>query len=165
MTGTWLILLRLICILQFVLAAFYSFSSLSTLILNGKFFNIFQVLAFGLVGCLPALALFIMGNNYPDKAIVGRLKKNFNRLFLINILLISFLAGAVIYDYRQLRSFSDIMGKSVFSMQFGFFTALIISAAMLVFHLLILYGLYWLRVRIYNNFLDKKFEFENEEAA
>jgi len=100
----------------------------------------------------------VLGYNYPDKIIEGRSKKNFNRIFLINILLISYLLAYVIRDFRS--GMDNVNDKGFFIF---YLFSLIGSLSMLVFHLCILYSLFWLRKQITINASYKDFEFENQD--
>ena len=119
MTRFWLIMLRIICIIQILIAISKCFVSLVGLI-GGEFVFLLQAIAFALVAALPVFTFIISNNNFPDKPIEGKLKKNFNRLFLTNVLLISFLFGFIFKDYNQAMSLSDKVGKplSVFFIDF-----------------------------------------------
>jgi hypothetical protein len=155
MTRFWLIILRIICIIQILIAISKCFVSLVGLI-GGQFVFLLQAIAFALIAALPVFTFIISNNIFPDKPIEGKLKKNFNRLFLINVLLTSFLFGFVFKDYKQAMSLSDQVGH----LYFVFFIDLSISIATLLFHFSILYGLYWLRSHINNNASSKQFDFE-----
>jgi len=158
MTRFWLIMLRIICIIQILIAISKCFVSLVGLI-GGQFVFLLQAIAFALIAALPVFTFIISNNNFPDKPIEGKLKKNFNRLFLINVLLTSFLFGFIFKDYKQAMSLSDQVGH----LYFIFFIDLSISIAMLLFHFSILYGLYWLRSHINNNTSSNQFDFEMQD--
>ena len=159
MTRFWLIMLRIICIIQILIAISKCFVSLVGLI-GGQFVFLLQAIAFALIAALPVFTFIISNNNFPDKPIEGKLKKNFNRLFLINVLLTSFLFGFIFKDYKQAMSLSDQVGH----LYFIFFIDLSISIAMLLFHFSILYGLYWLRSHINNAVGSRQFDFEDENV-
>ena len=159
MTRFWLIILRIICIIQILIAISKCFVSLVGLI-GGQFVFLLQAIAFALIAALPVFTFIISNNNFPDKPIEGKLKKNFNRLFLINVLLTSFLFGFIFKDYKQAMSLSDQVGH----LYFIFFIDLSISIAMLLFHFSILYGLYWLRSHINNNANSRQFDFEDKNV-
>jgi hypothetical protein len=113
---------------------------------------------------LPIRVFIVLSNNYPDKPLQPKEKKNFNRVFLVNVLLISFLLAFVIYDYREAVRLSKIFvigapRPSRFEYYYDFFTSL----SMLVIHLCILYSLFWLRKQININVNNKQFDFEMEE--
>jgi len=159
MTRFWLIMLRIICIIQILIAISKCFISFVGLI-GGQFVFLLQAIAFALIAALAVFTFVISNNNFPDKPIEGKLKKNFNRLFLINVFLISLLFGFVFKDYKQAMSLSDEVGH----LYFIFFIDLSISLVMLLFHFSILYGLYWLRSQINNNTSSsKQFDFEKQD--
>ena len=161
MTFFWLVILRIVCIVQLIAATFQSLMSLIGLIQDGALVFLFQSAAFALIAALPVQVFQIFNNNYPDKPIEGRQKRNFNRLFLINFLLLALLFGFVFYDFQMLymsgeRDFiGGFSSKSLFD--------LILSCIMLVFQLVILYGLFWLRSTISANVNRKQFDFEMKD--
>ena len=162
MTRFWLIMLRIICIIQILIAIFLCFSSLFDLLMGEGFSSLLQAIAFGFIAALPVLTFTIYNKNYPDKIIEGRQKKYFNRIFLINFLLIAFLFGYIFRDYREAVFQSTSLGLD--SVPFIFFIPFIISCVILIFHFSILYGLYWLRRHINNNTSRKQFDFEEESV-
>lgn len=160
MTRFWLIILRIICILQALIAIFSCFSSLFGLLTGGGFMSLLQAIAFGFIAALPILTFIVYNNNYPDKLIEGRQKKYFNRIFLINFLLIAMLFGYIFRDYEDAMMISSLPGFK--SGSYLFFIPFIVSCIVLIFHFCILYGLYWLRRHINNNVSSKQFDFEEE---
>jgi len=162
MTRFWLIMLRVICIIQALITIVRCFTSLPGLLIGGGFMLLLQGIAFGFIAALAILAFTIYNNNYPDKPIEGRQKKYFNRIFLINFLLIAFLFGFVFRDYGdaslQSRSFNSVSDPLIFFIPF------IVSCGILTFHFSILYGLFWLRRHINNNVSRKLFDFEEENV-
>jgi cytochrome bd-type quinol oxidase subunit 2 len=163
MTRFWLIMLRIICIIQALIAIVQCFTSLFGLLTGGGFMSLLQAIAFGFIAALPILTFTIYNNNYPDKLIEGRQKKNFNRIFLINFLLIAFLFGFVFRDYRDAIFQSRSLGLRSGS-YLVFFIPFIISCCTLIFQFSVLYGLYWLRQQINNNLSSKQFDFEEENV-
>ena len=117
-----------------------------------------HAIAFAIIAALPVRVFMVLGTNYPDKVIEGRSKKNFNRIFLINILLISYLLAYVIRDFRS--GMDNVNDKGFFIF---YLFSLIGSLSMLVIHLCILYSLFWLRKQITINASYKDFEFENQD--
>jgi len=155
----WLIILRIISGIQLLVAIFKGFSSLTSLLTDWEFIYFFQAVAFALIAALPVQVFIILANNYPNKIIDGKQKKNFNRIFLVNFLLIAFLFGLVFNSYKQ---------ETTLVAQTGlihplFFVNLYISIAMLVFHFIILFGLFWLRSHIYHNVMQNQFDFETQD--
>ena len=162
MTRFWLIMLRIICILQTLIAIVRCLTSLFGLLMGGGFMLLLQAIAFGFIAALSILTIAIYNNNYPDKPVDGRQKKYFNRIFLINFLLIAFLFGFVFRDYQDAILQSGSMDSV--SEPLVFFIPFIISWCILIFHFSILYGLYWLRRQIHNNVSHKQFDFEEENV-
>jgi cytochrome bd-type quinol oxidase subunit 2 len=160
MTRFWLIILRIVCIVQILIAIFLCLSSFTGLLMDGGIMLLLQTIAFGFIAALPIFTFTIYNINYPDKIIEGRQKKNFNRIFLINFLLIAFLFGLVFRDYREAIFYSSLPGFRT-RPYFVFFLPFTISCLILVFHFSILYGLYWLRRHINNNVNGKQFDFED----
>ncbi|HEV8269802.1 MAG TPA: hypothetical protein VGQ04_00780 [Chitinophagaceae bacterium] len=163
MTRFWLIMLRIICIIQTLIAIVQCFTSLFGLLTGGGFMLLLQAIAFGFIATLPILTFTIYNKNYPDRRIEGSQKNYFNRIFLINFLLIAFLFGFVFRDYRDaiLQSKTFGLGSGAYLV---FFIPFIISCCLLIFHFSILYGLYWLRREINNNTSSKQFDFEDENV-
>ena len=162
----WLIILRLICIVQIIAAVYRGFISLMGLIQDGHFIYLLQAIAFAIITALPVQVFIILGNNYPDKPIEGKQKRTFNRLFLINVLLISFLFGFVFYDYQEVF-FIPAAPNNVFSVgglyQPVSYFDLILSITMLILHLSVLFGLFWLRTTINVNVNTRQFDFETDD--
>ena len=75
MTRFWLIMLRIICIIQTLIAIVQCFTSLFGLLMGGGFMLLLQAIAFGFIAALPILTFTIYNNNYPDKLIEGKQKK------------------------------------------------------------------------------------------
>ena len=163
MTRFWLIMLRIICILQTLIAIVRCLTSLFGLLMGGGFMLLLQAIAFGFIAALSILTIAIYNNNYPDKPVDGRQKKYFNRIFLINFLLIAFLFGFVFRDYRDGILQSRTLGVGS-GFDLVFFIPFIISCCTLIFHFSILYGLYWLRRQINNTISSKQFDFEDENV-
>ena len=159
----WLILLRIICIMQLILAVFQCFSSLIGF-LSGQFVFLFQAIAFGLITLLPILTILLIGNNFPDKIIAGKQRQNFNRIFLTNFLLIAFLFGFFFKDFRHVQAIAKVAATSFYKLHISFLGGLLISSIMLLFHFFILYGLYWLRSHINYNAGRKQFDFETQNG-
>ena len=167
MTRFWLIILRIICIIQILIAVFQCLSSFTGLVLKGEFIFLLQSIAFAFIAILPLMTFNISNNYFPDKIIEGRPKKNFNRIFLINFLLISFLFGFVFQDFKDYRNsikisqiFSD---AAIYRPRVSYLISFIISCAMLIFHFSVLYGHYWMRRYINNNANRKQFDFEMQD--
>ena len=155
-------LFKFVCFVQMLATVYFTITSLISLFQSGDIYYLFETMAFGLMSALSILALNILSSNYPDKAIVGRQKRIFNWLFLLNFLLIAFLFGLFFAEYGQLKSFSRLFGRSIFILPVRLLLPLIAVVTLLIFQFVILYGLYELRRLLFKNFfVNKKFEFES----
>jgi hypothetical protein len=161
MTKFWLIILRIICIIQLIIASFECILSFIGLFTDGDLIYILQTTAFAFIAALPVFTFNIINNNFPDKFIAGKQKRNFNRIFLVNFLLITFLFGFIFRDYRQAKVTADLASISVFKLPGFFLFGFLISVIMLVFHFILLFGLFWLRSHINFNAGNKQFDFES----
>ena len=154
-----LILLRVICIIQLILAVIHCFLSFFGL-LSGQIIFLFQAIAFGLIALLPIFTTILIGTNFPDKIIAGRQRKKFNRIFIVNFLLIAFLFGFFFKDLRDAQALAKALETPLYKMDIFFTGGLLVSFIMLVLHFCILYGLYWLRRHINSNATRSQFDFE-----
>ena len=160
MTRVWLIILRVICAIQLVITIYTSFFLLTVLATGGGFTYFLQAVAFAFIAALPVRVFLVLRNNYPDNVIEGKEKRNFNRVFLINVLLITFLLGFVIRDYREAVRLSKILTVGAPPSRLTYYYDFITSLSMLIIHLCILYALFWLRKQINLNVNNKQFDFE-----
>jgi len=151
---------RLICIVQLLAAAACGLETLFYFFLHISVRNIAGIFLFGATMLLCILGINIVNNNYPEEPVQGKQKKIFNRLFLLNFILLTFLFGFIIAEIRSLDQFAINIGKSFFEIPVSLFLSLSVYWLMLIFQLIILYGLYRLRLELYSNFMKRKFEFE-----
>jgi hypothetical protein len=157
----WLIILRVVCAIQLVITIYTSFFLFTVLVTDGGFTYFLQGIAFAFIAALPVRVFIVLGNNYPDKAIEGKARKNFNRVFLINVLLITFLLAFVIRDYREAVRLSNVLSVGAAPpSRLSYYYDFITSLSMLIIHLCILYSLFWLRKQINLNVNKKQFDFE-----
>jgi len=155
-------LYRLICLLQMLATTFFTFTSLISLFNTGRLYYFWETIFFVLMAALSIFALNLVNTNYPDKPVAGKQKTVFNWLFLINFFLLAFLFGLFFAEYRSLGLLRSITGGSLFSVPFRFLVPLLINSVVLIFQLLIIYGLFNLRRELYRNFfVNKQFEFED----
>lgn len=153
-------LFRVVCILQMITAVFIAITSLIGFFENPLFSNFARMLLFLLIISLAILAVNILNTNYPDTPVAGRQKRSFNILFLLNFLFLAFLFGFIIAEFRVMKQISVLTGISFFRLPFSLYISLAVYVVVLIFQLVILYGLYLLRRELYMNFMKKKFEFE-----
>ena len=153
-------LFRAICIVQMIAAAVNVLDILFTFFRYASWSGLIGLSLFTAILLLTIVAVNLVNNNYPDNPVEGRQKKSFNRLFLINFLFLAFLFGFIIAEFGSLNKLSISLSVDFYSLPPGIFLMLFVYAAMLVLQLLILYGLYKLRLELYANFMKRKFEFE-----
>jgi len=153
---------RIICIVQILAASANLLEALASFFLHMSFGGIAGLLLFTAVMLLCILGINLVNNNYPEEPVQDKQKKVFNRLFLLNFLFLSFLFGFIFREYRELNDFSLSTGKDFFDLPFSLFLMPIVYVWILIFQLVILYGLYRLRLELYANFMKRKFEFENK---
>ena len=153
-------LFRLACILQMIAAGFKALEALLNFFQHISFGSIVAVLLFSSIFMLTILAINLLNNNYPDNPVEGRQKKIFNRLFLLNFVLLTFLFGFIISEIREIKQLATVADKNFFAFSPGIFVTLALYSVMLILQLVVLFGLYKLRVELYDNFMNRKFEFE-----
>jgi hypothetical protein len=152
-------LFRLVCVLQILLVVGIGGYSFIMIFLSvSRFYYFFNAIAFVIMMLLANLGLSVLTNNYPDVPIVDAQKSRFNWLFLLNFLLISFSSAHIVAEYRTLNEISVF--SEITRLPIKLFGPLILYLFIFVFHLIILYGLFFLRREIYANYLRKEFEFE-----
>lgn len=154
---------RFICVLQMIISSTAEIMALIRFFQEPGFYTVIVVVLFLLVFMFTILAVNILGNNYPDTPITGRQKNNFNRLFLLNFLFLTFLFGIIFAEWRDLRVIADLTGKSVLSLPSRFYLYLGGNLLILIFQFIMFYGLYHLRRELYVNFMKKKFDFEKSQ--
>ena len=157
-------LFRLICVLQILLTL--SESGISTIwmfISTNPVYNFFNAAAFIVMLLLANLGLNIINKNYPNEPIVDVQKSRFNWLFLINFMLLSFSSGHLIAEYRTISKLY-FFTNSIRNLPYSVILAFLMYLLIFIFHIIILYGLFFLRRLIYYNYLQKEFEFEKTAA-
>ena len=166
MKGVWPILLGTLCFAQLMLVMYqitffvprpFDLSKIEIMF-------ILRAIVWGLAVLLSIFTSTILTNNLPDKIITGRQKKVFNIISVISLLLIPFLFAFVMKVYEETPSLSKIREMPFLTEKILFAGRLFGSVAMLIFHLLILFGLYKLRSFINLNACNKQrgFEMQNE---
>jgi hypothetical protein len=153
-------LFKAVCIVQMIAAAVNVLDILFNFFLYASWSGLIGLVLFTSIMLLTILAVNLLNNNYPDDPVEGRQKKSFNRLFIINFLFLTFLFGFIIAEFRSLNHLVNTTGKNLSDLPFGIFLMLIVYSCTLIFQLIILYGLYKLRLELYSNFMKRKFEFE-----
>lgn len=149
---------RIICIVQLLAASANALEKLIYFFPNLSFSNIAGLIFFIATMLLCMLGINLVNNNYPEEPVEGRQKKVFNRLFLLNFILLTFLFGFIIAEIRSLSQFAGNLGTTFFGIPFSLSLMLLVYLVMLIFQLIILYGLYQLRLELSSNFMKRKFD-------
>ena len=148
--------------MQILAASANLLEALANFFLHLSFGSIVGLALFTAIMLLCILGINLVNNNYPEEPVQDKQKKVFNRLFVLNFLFLAFLFGFIFREYREINEFSLSTGKDFFDLPFSLFIMLIAYVWMLLFQLVILYGLYRLRLELYANFIKRKFEFETK---
>ncbi len=158
-------LFRAICIVQMIAAAVYLLDTLFNFFRYASWSGVVSLAIFTAMLLLTILAVNLVNNNYPDEPVEGRQKKSFNRLFMVNFLFLTFLFGFIIAEFRSLNKLADTTNQNLSSLPPNIFIMVVVYIIMLIFQLVILYGLYKIRLELYSNFTKRKFEFEMGERG
>lgn len=114
------------------------------------FWRLLEVVCYGLIMLFLYQGFTILNDNFPDTPLSVKQKRNFNRLFLANVLLIAFLFAKVVSQWRYVHG---IVGGLTLDMRGHFLILLPLIIAVLVFILNIVHlaGMYRLRTLIHEN--------------
>jgi hypothetical protein len=155
MKSYWPIVFGLICLAQIVLITWtIYYPGLS--LLTGDITVALQLIVYGLSATLPIFTGSVLTNNFPDKMITGKQKRNFNIITSVNLLLIPFMVSFALSGYKQIPTLTEIAETRFTSQQFFSALELTLSVLVLTVHLVILFGLYFLRDFINSNARDKE---------
>ena len=87
MTRFWLIILRIVCIIQILIAIFECLFSFTGLVLEGEFILLLQSIASAFIAIFSIITFSISNNYFPDKIIDLPISERFHSfLFVIFIL-------------------------------------------------------------------------------
>jgi hypothetical protein len=152
---------RIICFLQLLLTAFLAVVAFIGIFKYANSFYFFLTsLAFCFMFWLAVIAIGLLNNNYPDKPVSGGAKTIFNWVFLLNFLLLIFVFGLFFAEISRLKDTGENLNTPIFHLPIRFFIPFTVTSTLLIFHLIILFGLYNLRRMLYFNFIRRKFDFE-----
>ena len=142
---------RVLCILQLLMVATRMMMSLSRLFLGHQvLLHLIEIIVYALVFIFLYQGLSILNYNYPDIPLSDRQKKRFNILFIVNFLLISFLFGEVVSEWRVLAPVIGFVSNE-FKTLLSLSTFFLLTAIMFIFHLIFLAGMFKLRRAIYQH--------------
>jgi len=151
LTTTWKVF-RIGCSLQLIAVAFELLSSIANLFFSEKIvFPVIGIIVYTLVLVFVYQGLSLLNDHYPDQPLSAKQKKQFNWLFLINVLLIIYLFAQVVTNYGILPLIwgTDGIDPDYLPFLLPFVMALLIF----LFHLVFLAGMYRLRRTLHQNTL------------
>lgn len=154
---------RIICALQLLCALYFAMDAFASFLNYGRFMAAVTLISMLLISGLAALGISLLSRNYPATPVQGKQKKTFNRLFLVNILLLVLLFAKVFSILSNLRTLGSFADTNWYQFSLRFTYPFYLSVFILLAQFTILFGLYLLRSELYENFLKKRFEFEERE--
>ncbi len=157
-------LFRLACFVQMLIAVMYGFLSLINTFREGDVNYFIQAIAFFFITWFAVFSVQTLNEHYPDIPVGGKTKSVFNWLFLINFLLLAFLFGLWIREYQTLEAMAAVIKQPFLKIPGKWFSDLVFQTAMVLLQILMLYGMYSLRILLHRNFNKKTFEFEEQAA-
>ncbi|HMR93214.1 MAG TPA: hypothetical protein PKC69_12905 [Chitinophagaceae bacterium] len=155
------IIFKIICLLQITGTTLLGGYSLINFIRWPGFGSFASVVVNAMGMLLAVLGMQLLHRNYPDIPVAGKQKSTFNKLFVINFLLLSFYFGFIFSEYKLLKNIAQLLGTAVWDIPFRLQLPLFGNTVLLTFQLCILYGLFVLRRELYRNFTEKSFDFES----
>lgn len=155
MKAYWPIVFGLICLAQIVILTWAIYTPGLSL-LTGDITVALQLAIYGLSASLPIFTGSLLTNNFPDKMITGKQKRNFNIITSVNLLLIPFMVSFVLSEYKQTPALTEMAETRFISQRFFSALELMLSVGVLTVHLGILFGLYFLRDVINSNARNKQ---------
>ncbi len=157
------VVLRVICSLQIIATFWAGATSLISFFRHFSFSGFAGFVVYLLSLLLALLALQLLSSNYPAQPVMGKQKRYFNTLFILNFLLLTFHFAFFFSELQSLKEFAGIVNRKIVSLPLSLLYDLGIGITILVFQLVILYGLFVLRRLLYSNFTSDTFEFEGKK--
>jgi len=147
-------LFRILCILQLLMVATKVMLALSRIFNDQRIFvHFIEILVYAIMFLFLYQALSLLNYNYPDIPLSEKQKRQFNLLYILNFLLIAFLFGLVVSEYRLIAPMFGFIGIS-FKEAITFSAYFLFTDLVFVFHLIFLAGMFRLRRRIYQNTMN-----------
>ena len=134
---------KIICLLQIVLTSLTGGLSLIYFIQRPGWGNFTGIIVMGLSLLLAVLGMQLLHRNYPEIPVAGRQKTIFNRLFLVNFLLLAVLFAFVFSAYNQLKAIAEIAYRSVWRLPLKMQVYFFMDTLILLLQMAILYGLFY----------------------
>ncbi len=155
-------LFRIVCISQLILA-FLSGLSATKGVFEGNLMSAVVLFCMLMIVMLCLLAWQLLPGNYPDQPIEGAIKRKYNRLYLVNILVISLLFAKVFLSWKNLEEIADLLNTEPLTVPFQFSYPAYKNITMLLQQFILLYGLYVLRANRMRPTDTASFDFEKPQ--
>jgi hypothetical protein len=151
LTTSWKIF-RVISIIQLVMVSLQAMLALVDLFFYNStiWYSLAGVVIYSVMFFFIYQGLSLLNDNFPDVPLTDKQKLLFNRLFLINFLLIAWLFAKVVNNWWVIPFVSEVNKSPVLSMM-GLLAPLLLSAVTFILHLVFLWGMIRLRRVIYQN--------------
>ncbi len=151
-------LFRVVCILQMILVSLELILSVGGL-LSPKFFffSLFSTLIYSVIFIFLYQGLSLINYNYPNTPLSPSQKKSFNWLYLLNFLLIAFLFGQIVNEWRTTIPIWQVLDEAnevSLSDYLIYGYSFLIAILLFIFHIIFLGGMYNLRRLIYQNTIE-----------
>jgi len=154
LTAGWK-LFRVVCIIQMIVVSLELILSVGGLFSQKFFFySLFSTLIYFVILVFLYQGLSLINYNYPDTPLSPRQKKSFNWLFLLNFLLIAFLFGQIVNEWRTTIPIWKILSGAGLSDYLFYGYSFLIANLLFIFHIIFLGGMYNLRRLIYQNTVE-----------
>ena len=154
LTAGWK-LFRVVCIIQMIVVSLELILSVGGLFSQKFFFySVFSTLIYFVILVFLYQGLSLINYNYPDTPLSPRQKKSFNWLFLLNFLLIAFLFGQIVNEWRTTIPIWKILSGAGLSDYLFYGYSFLIANLLFIFHIIFLGGMYNLRRLIYQNTVE-----------
>ena len=142
---------RVISIIQLVLVAFKLMLALVGLVyLKTPLYSLLSAIVYGTIFFFVYQGLSLLNYNFPDVPLTLKQKKLFNRLFVVNFLLITFLFAEVVSNWWMVPLIANSVNARISSI-LALLSPLILSVLVFSIHLVFLAGMIRLRRVIYQN--------------
>jgi len=142
-------LFRIVCIVQLLLVATQLMIYAGRLFMGRTIiFSLIEILVHTLLFLFLYQGLSILNYNYPDTPLSVKQKRQFNILFLLNFLLIAFLFGHVVNQWRLIAPIIGFVSGG-FRGYLALCSVFLFTTIIFIFHLIFLAGMYRLRREIY----------------
>lgn len=112
-----------------------------------------ETLAYGIMFIFVYMGLSLLNYNYPDQPLTPKQRRNFNWLFLVNFLLVAYLFGQLISEWRRVIPWITLVEGS-FRVYLSLLTMLVMNFVIFILHIVFLGGMYQLRRVIHQNTMN-----------